>query len=199
MCCFLTFARVWKDKRRDAKMIVTTDCSYLHLKLESITSLHEKNHVLFWNSWRPMRNSLFASQLYLNFSRNFYQIALCLDPKQSWSNQNTKKTRILANWIKIEPRIFSISCIFFFCNKITWHFRSGREKAEISPKFEIKRRQFSEMLEFWNKVKSFQCLKCKKLPLNLQMWSPWIFGPQLLRWLSPCTFHRLPDQGEKKV
>ena len=96
LCCFPTFASIWKDKRRDAKMIVTTDCSYLHLKLESITSLHEKNHVLFWNSWRPMRNSLFASQLYLNFSRNFYQIALCLDPKQSWSNQNTKKSRILA-------------------------------------------------------------------------------------------------------
>ena len=96
MCCFLTFASIWKDKRRDAKMIVTTDCSYLHLKLESITSLHQKNYVLFWNSWRPMWNSLFASQLYLNFSRNFYQIALCLDPKQSWSNQNTKKSRILA-------------------------------------------------------------------------------------------------------
>ena len=32
---------------------------------------------------------------------------------------------------------------------VTWHFSSGRENAEISPRFEMKRRQFSEMLEFW--------------------------------------------------
>ena len=32
---------------------------------------------------------------------------------------------------------------------ITWHFNSGREKAEISPKLEIKSRQFSERLGFY--------------------------------------------------
>ena len=31
----------------------------------------------------------------------------------------------------------------------TWHLRSGREKAEISPRLDRKRRQLSVMSGFW--------------------------------------------------
>ena len=31
---------------------------------------------------------------------------------------------------------------------LTWHLRSGRENAEISPKFDMNNKQFSEILEF---------------------------------------------------
>ena len=33
--------------------------------------------------------------------------------------------------------------------KSTWHLRSGREKAEISPRLDRKRRQWSVMSGFW--------------------------------------------------
>ena len=77
-CVFsITFSSIWKDKRWNAKMVVTSNGRNFHLKWESVV-------IRFHTFWML----------------------------------------------------------------ITWHFNSGRLKAEISPKLEIKRRQFSDRLGF---------------------------------------------------
>ena len=73
----ITFSSIWKDKRWNAKMVVTSNGRNFHLKWKSVL-------IRFPTFWML----------------------------------------------------------------ITWHFNSGREKAEISPKLEIKRRQFSDRLGF---------------------------------------------------